>query len=48
VIVFDGTIDHQYTVTRDAEFLTIHLPRDIHFVDTLLRSPVSAASPKEE
>ena len=38
VILFDGTIDHDYTVMSDTEFLVIHIPKDIRIIDALLKS----------
>ena len=37
VILFDGTFDHGYTVISDAEFLVIHIPKDIRIIEALLK-----------
>ncbi|MBN1805061.1 MAG: helix-turn-helix transcriptional regulator [Sedimentisphaerales bacterium] len=38
VILFDGTIEHDYTIISDSEFLVIHIPKDIRIIDALLKS----------
>jgi len=37
VILLDGTFDHGYTVISNTEFLVIHIPKDIHIIETLLK-----------
>ncbi|MCH7556835.1 MAG: hypothetical protein IIB56_05190 [Planctomycetes bacterium] len=37
VTLFDGTFDHGYTVISDAEFLVIHIPKDIRIIEALLK-----------
>ena len=37
VILFDGTFDHGYTVISDAEFLVIHISKDIRIIEALLK-----------
>lgn len=37
VILFDGTFDHSYTAISDAEFLVIHIPKDIRIIERLLK-----------
>jgi transcriptional regulator with XRE-family HTH domain len=31
-ILFDGTLNHSYTVLEDAEAVCVHIPRTIHFL----------------
>ncbi|MCP4611582.1 MAG: helix-turn-helix domain-containing protein [Planctomycetes bacterium] len=44
VILFDGTIDHEYTVISDSEFLVIHIPQDTRIMDALLKPKYTAIS----
>ena len=37
VILFDGTLDHDYAVISDTEFLVVHIPKDTRIIDTLLK-----------
>ncbi len=36
VLLFDGMLDHKYTVTEDSEFLAVHIPKDTHIIEALL------------
>ena len=38
VILFDGTLDHDFTVISDTEFIVIHIPKDTRIIDALLKS----------
>lgn len=38
VIIFDGSIDHEYTAITKTEYLVIHLPKGSTFIETLLKS----------
>jgi transcriptional regulator with XRE-family HTH domain len=44
VILFDGTIDHEYTVISDSEFLVIHIPQDTRIIEALLKPKYAAIS----
>ncbi len=37
-ILFDGVIDHDYTMVETGEFVTIHIPKDIRIIEALLDS----------
>lgn len=41
VILFDGTLDHDFTVISDTEFIVIHIPKDTRLIDALLKSKYS-------
>ena len=38
VIIFDGCLDHEYTATDKTEYLVIHLPKDVTFMDKLIKN----------
>lgn len=44
VILFNGTIDHEYTVICDSEFLVIHIPQGTRIIDALLKSKYTTIS----
>ena len=35
-ILFDGISDHSYRILEDGEFITVHIPKDIGVIETLL------------
>ena len=35
-ILFDGVLDHGYTMLEAGEFVTIHIPKDVHILESLL------------
>jgi len=35
-ILFDGLVDHSYTLLEDGEIVTIHIPKDIRVIEQLL------------
>lgn len=35
-ILFDGLLDHSYTQIETGEYVTVHIPKDIRILDTLL------------
>lgn len=37
-ILFDGVIDHAYTMIKAGELITVHIPKDIRIIETLLDS----------
>ena len=37
-ILFDGVIDHAYTMMETGEFITVHIPKDIRIIEALLDS----------
>jgi DNA-binding XRE family transcriptional regulator len=37
-VLFDGVLDHAYTMIESGEFITIHIPKDIRVIETLLDS----------
>ncbi len=39
-LLFDGVLDHKYTVMEDGEFLAIHIPKDIHIIEALLKTKI--------
>lgn len=48
VIVFNGSLNHDYTAVENAEYLVIHLPKDAAFMETLIRDKDEACLPPEE
>lgn len=38
VILFDAAFEHEYTAISETEYVVIHLPQNIAFVETLLKS----------
>jgi transcriptional regulator with XRE-family HTH domain len=44
VILFDSTIDHEYKVVSDSEFLVIHIPQDTRIIDVLLNPKFTTIS----
>lgn len=44
VILFDGTIDHDYTIISDIEAIVIHIPQDTRIIDALLKPKYAAIS----
>ena len=35
-ILFDGVLDHAYSMVETGEFITVHIPKDIHIIEALL------------
>lgn len=35
-ILFDGVLDHSYHALEDCEFITVHIPKDIRVIESLL------------
>lgn len=44
IILFDSTIDHEYTVISNSEFLVIHIPQDTRIIDALLKPKYTTIS----
>ena len=44
VILFDGTIDHEFTIISDSEVLVIHIPQDNRIIDALLKPKYTTIS----
>ena len=44
VILFDGTVPHEYTALSDVEYMVIHLPKDTAFIRSLLKSSDSLSA----
>jgi len=38
-ILFDGMLDHSYTMIENCEFITVHIPKDIQVIEALLNNP---------
>ncbi len=36
-ILFDGMLDHTYTAIDDGEYLTVHIPKNVRLLETLLQ-----------
>lgn len=39
-LLFDGVLDHKYTVLEDGEFLAVHIPKDTHIIEALLTAKI--------
>ncbi|OQA00912.1 MAG: DNA-binding transcriptional repressor PuuR [Planctomycetes bacterium ADurb.Bin412] len=37
VILFDGVLDHSYKILQDADFITVHIPKNLHTIESLLK-----------
>jgi XRE family transcriptional regulator, regulator of sulfur utilization len=37
VILFDGVLDHSYKIVENAEFITVHIPKNLHTIESLLK-----------
>lgn len=44
-ILFDGLLDHSFSQIEDGEYLTVHVPKDIHVVERLLDAEGEALTP---
>jgi transcriptional regulator with XRE-family HTH domain len=38
-ILFDGVLDHTYRMIEKGEFITVHIPKDIRIIESLLQNP---------
>jgi len=49
-ILFDGVLDHQYKVLEDAEFITVHIPKNVQIIEALLHNidPSNNLQPLQE
>lgn len=39
-ILFDGVLEHRYTMIETGEFITVHIPKDIRVIEALLDSMI--------
>ena len=41
MILFDGALDHEYTALTEAEYIVMHMPKDVACVESLFESTVT-------
>jgi quercetin dioxygenase-like cupin family protein len=46
VILFDGVLDHSYKILQDADFITVHIPKNLHTIESLLKQKTQDVGPK--